>query len=209
MINLVERKKMFAQEDFINEFISKFQELILSHDDYDMFDDDEERMDYLKMYDHINVKISDKYEIYCSKAIENSNIKENDLINFIETLAKQLKCSEFYLCKVLKVDLLRGRYNKIKPVKEAIHKLERITGSKKYYEAIRFGQEDIVTILEILLPIIQFTTSMDHIYIFNTENRITIYINKYCEIYVQEYILKNKHLDKIKSKLSSVDFSIQ
>lgn len=209
MINLVERKKMFAQEDFINEFISKFQELILSHDDYDMFDDDEERMDYFKMYDHINVKILDKYEIYCSKAIEHSNIKENDSINFIETLTRQLKCSEFYLCTVLKVDLLHGRYNKIKPVKEAIHKFERITGSKKYYEAIRFNQEDIVTILEILLPIIQFTTSLDHIYIFSTENRITIYINKHCQIFVQEYILKSKRLDKIKSKLSNIDFNIK
>ena len=197
MIELVNREEIFKSNSLINSVVKKMQDAFFDNEMLEMYKEDGAEMIYANKFDAL--KSNETYE-QIEKVI---SIDHSDLLSFSNVLANKLTeiYNHFNVNKLiclshLKLDIFGNRENKYEPLINSYDILEKITGSKSYFEAFEFEISDLGKMVEILFWLSRCDpTIAEYIYIFDDLNKTCSSICNYGNIHISEF--KTKEIDTI------------
>ncbi|RYE57064.1 MAG: hypothetical protein EOP48_06630 [Sphingobacteriales bacterium] len=211
MIELVSRKEVLDQAGNLAQEIAHIQNLMFE-DDPELFENEQDQMQYGQMFDLSDFKISTVQKTYKIVSLNHTDIQtfSSRLSKLLFTTLAQLGVDKIYIISHLKMNFFGANLkHSFAPIKSAYKKLKSITGGDFFDGAFIVNVEDLPELLEIAFWIERCDASApEFIFFHDNKDRFTFYLcNRGC-IHLIEYgnellsseILKNSEFSKVEGK---------
>ena len=207
MINLASRSSIFNGAQNLAFEISGIQN-IMFEDDPDLFECEQDRLEYGEMFDLMDIKTRPVKRFY-----EVISFDHSDLQTFVARLSqiilqflKELEVDKLIVISDLKSNFFGANLtHSYLPVKAAYEKLENITKTRNYDEAFIIDREDLNEMIEIAFWIGRCDASApEFIFFSDADDRFAFHLCKAGNIHFVEFdkeiiittILQNNQLHK-------------
>ena len=211
MIELIDRKKIFESAQNLTFEIAHIQNDMFE-DDPDLFESEQDRIEYGEMFDLKDLKPKKVNKFYKVISFDHSELQTYTprLTNILLEFLKELQVDKLFVISHLKLNFFGANLkHSYTPIKKAYKKLENIVKSRNYDEAFAIDREDLTEFIEIAFWIERCDASApEFIFFHDVKDRFSFYLCKEGNIHIIEYnkeiitptILQNNKLYQVEER---------
>jgi len=187
---LVNRLEIVKDKIIIKSILAKIQQDNFEEEILNECDTDEEKKEYVEMFDFINIDISNSK---CIDKIIGINPKHEetfttDLNYKLIELFNSINVEELYILSDLKKDIFGNRSNNYIPLKNAYKRLEKVVNRSTYTEGFKIDLKDLNIFIDIFFWIVRCDPSISQqILFFDKDEKFYFSVCKYGNIHLTEF----------------------